>query len=457
MPVSIQRYLLCFLGLWILSACSRSGPDELALSGIEPSTVSSHVSTQATVIGVYLVTQVHVDLSSNSPASNHSAFRVFVGDTEISSMYVSQRTTEEIDIVIPQGLSPGVHPVSVVGPSGQEAILQEALTVVDCPEGTEGCSASATSSTLRFDNSGIDEDLINVPVLVTLSPTNFDYEKADSLGADLRFLDEDGSTVLAHEIDEWNIDGTSQIWVLVPQIDASSTDDFILLTYGDLALGAGEDAASVWGAYQAVWHLQETGDGTDDEFVDSTGNTHHGQGGAGVDSLVPTVVSGKVGRGQRFSGENDMIKVSPSGSFIFPMGPFVISYWLSFDPTEEFMVTLAKGGDMGGFRAAVEPDGRMSWELSGSKQKSSTRVTSGDFHHVAFHWDGSTMRIYIDGSLDGEKAELGPMNSTAAELYIGRVDLAGIMDEVRVIGVNLSSSWIAAQYRSAKNTYISYE
>ncbi len=457
MPISTKRYLLWSMGLWALLACSRSGPDELAISAIEPSIVSSRVSTQATVIGLHLVAQVHVDLSSDSPASSRSTFRVFVGGTEIASTYVSQRTTEEIDIVIPQGLSPGVHSVTVVAPSGQEAVLQEGLTVVDCPEGTEGCSADTTFSTLRFDNSDIDEDLINFPVLVTLTPTNFDYEKADPLGADLRFLDDDGSSVLAHEIDEWNVDGTSQIWVQVPQIDANSTDDFIQLAYGDLALGAGEDAASVWGAYHAVWHLQETGDGTDEEFVDSTGNTHHGQGGAGVDSFVPTAVSGKVGRGQRFYGGNDMIKVSPSDSFIFPMGPFVISYWLSFDPTEEFMIALAKGGDFGGFRAAIERNGRMSWELSGSKQKSNTRVTSGDFHHVVFHWDGSTMRIYIDGNFDVAKNEVGPMNSTLAGLYIGLVDLEGIMDEVRVIATNLSSHWIAAQYRSTNNTYISYE
>ncbi len=46
-----------------------------------------------------------------------------------------------------------------------------------------------------------------------------------------------------------------------------------------------ENPAGVWDAnYQAVWHLDEGGNGTFNEFADSTTNANHGQGGDGVAS-----------------------------------------------------------------------------------------------------------------------------------------------------------------------------
>ena len=64
------------------------------------------------------------------------------------------------------------------------------------------------------------EALTNFPVLVRLaadSPAGFDYADCAAGGADLRFADADGN-LIPHEIDTWNTDGVSLIWVSVPVV-----------------------------------------------------------------------------------------------------------------------------------------------------------------------------------------------------------------------------------------------
>ena len=66
--------------------------------------------------------------------------------------------------------------------------------------------------------------LQNFPVLVRLSagsPSGFAYADAPA-GTGMRFADSEGN-VLAHEIDTWNTDGTSLVWVSVPSLSGSST------------------------------------------------------------------------------------------------------------------------------------------------------------------------------------------------------------------------------------------
>jgi hypothetical protein len=113
---------------------------------------------------------------------------------------------------------------------------------------------------LTFDNSSRGSSLLDFPVLVVLDGGWFDYSQTQDAGQDLRFFDDDGSTPLPYEIEEWNEAGTSYVWVKVPQIDANSDTDFIWMYYGDPTAVDDQDPPGVWTAgYVAVWHLDETG------------------------------------------------------------------------------------------------------------------------------------------------------------------------------------------------------
>jgi len=81
---------------------------------------------------------------------------------------------------------------------------------------------------LTFNNSSQAENLANFPVLVKLTSSNFDFSKAQTAGQDIRFVDADDSTALPYEIEKWDAAGQeADIWVKVPQIDASSSTDFM--------------------------------------------------------------------------------------------------------------------------------------------------------------------------------------------------------------------------------------
>ena len=130
------------------------------------------------------------------------------------------------------------------------------------------------------------ETLTDFPVLVKIaqgSPNGFSY--ADCLkanGGDLRFADAAGN-LLASEIDTWNPDGVSLIWVKVPTLSSSTK---ITAYYGwDSAPAV--VSSNVWAnGYVGVWHMKESdvplaeSSGVSTPFHHKQANVHFGYAGA---------------------------------------------------------------------------------------------------------------------------------------------------------------------------------
>ena len=94
---------------------------------------------------------------------------------------------------------------------------------------------------------------------MSLNPGNIDFDKIMLDGADIRFLDADGTTELAYEIEAWD-DGaeTATVWVKVPKIDLNSTTDHIWIYYNNAGETHDQDPEGVWSSgYAGVWHLNE--------------------------------------------------------------------------------------------------------------------------------------------------------------------------------------------------------
>lgn len=72
------------------------------------------------------------------------------------------------------------------------------------------------------------ERLNNFPVLIILNPSipGFSYTQFAANGQDLRFEDANG-TALAYEIEKWDPNGSSYIWVRVPELVGDATKDFV--------------------------------------------------------------------------------------------------------------------------------------------------------------------------------------------------------------------------------------
>ena len=123
---------------------------------------------------------------------------------------------------------------------------------------------------ITFDNSASAENLADFPVLVNLTSANVDFSKIKAGGADIRFVDDDG-TLLNYEIEAWDDTPGSEsasIWVKVQQLDQASNTDYIHLYYNNAAATDAQNAAAVWDAnFKGVWHL---GEAATDEATSAT-------------------------------------------------------------------------------------------------------------------------------------------------------------------------------------------
>lgn len=87
-----------------------------------------------------------------------------------------------------------------------------------------------------------------------------------------------------------------------------------------------------------------------------------------------------------------------------------------------------------------------------------TVINDGNRHHVAFTYDGSNIRLYVDGSLETTTAATGTIDGTA-QFSIGAAGAGtnvwtnhhfqGVIDEVAFYGTALSGARIAAHYAAA--------
>lgn len=112
---------------------------------------------------------------------------------------------------------------------------------------------------ITFSGYAGEETLTDFPALVRLNTStiaNFSYDDflakdANGVPADLRFTDAIG-TVLDYEIDTWNAEGESLVWVRVPTLTKTTK---ISAYYGRINATAQVNESTVWKDYIGVWHL----------------------------------------------------------------------------------------------------------------------------------------------------------------------------------------------------------
>lgn len=97
--------------------------------------------------------------------------------------------------------------------------------------------------------------LADFPVLVRITSEQAQGCRDD--GADLQFTSLDGKTVYPHEIDVWNPQGESTVWVRLPEMKNGT---LFVMHWGDADYeGASFEKGAVWkgAGYAAVWHMSE--------------------------------------------------------------------------------------------------------------------------------------------------------------------------------------------------------
>lgn len=315
---------------------------------------------------------------------------------------------------------------------------------------------------LTFGNSAqTTDDLVDFPVLVKLTTSNSTIANAKSAGADIRFVDSDDTTELKYEIEKWTDDTEAYIWVKVPQIDKSSDTDFIYMYYGYAAATDNQDAANAWDAnYKAVYHLnKESGD-----VIDSKGaytGTNHG---------AIRGVAGQIDNAFDFDGEDDYVSL---GTGVLGLtDKITVETWGKGDIDQNGrLVSKHAAGDFGWILSRFATDDKIQWCISTTGSDWNDKRTSINsfpidvMKYFVGWYDGSYMRVYINGNEDTEGdlpfALVGNINDSSQDGEIGldtygAAAFGGIIDEVRISDIARSADWIKAQYLSMTLAFVTF-
>jgi hypothetical protein len=207
----------------------------------------------------------------------------------------------------------------------------------------------------------------------------------------------------------------------------------------------------------AVW-LCDEGDG--DTLADASGNEHDG-------SFVGDLgwADGKFGAALEFLG-NAGSRVEVPHDDSLTLEAWTISAWVKLMPAGDWTVVVVKDPangtqnyslDMdGGGRVFAEVTSGGSWSDCGSV----TTVFDDEWHFIAASYDGSTLRVYVDGNMENEQ-DFGAGDVNTAPVAIGgRMDssqpLTGIVDDIGLFSAALDEDDLMAIMNDGLNEALGF-
>jgi biopolymer transport protein ExbB len=309
----------------------------------------------------------------------------------------------------------------------------------------------------------------DVPVLVLLDSTRITYAELQSRGQDLRFVDEDDETLLAHEIEHWDPDGTSAVWVRVPKFAPSDT---IYMYWGNGDAPGGSDPHGVWmSGYAATYHLDNDPEGEPPQILDSSPSDRHAiaQGGMTIDDVVPGVATPAL----TFDGTDDVVEIGAIDTDGWT--EITVSAWVRHTTNEDDRV-VSKAFGTGGmdhvfFLGAHGEDVKVRVRTDG-EMGGSLEVRPGDtlpvdaWTYIAMVWSAASAEVVVyadgvevgSGALDGDTLADG-----AHEVLVGNaVDgqdryFDGPIDEVRIEHTARGPEWFAVQFAGMNDGLVAFE
>ncbi len=322
--------------------------------------------------------------------------------------------------------------------------------------------------------------LANFPVLVRISPSRiagFAYSQLASPadGADLRFTDASGN-FLNHDIDTWNTNGESLVWVSVPSLARGAT---LSMRWGNRAPAEANAPAAVWSAanYAAVLHLGDAGSVAADacgnypgSLDTNTAPAANGRiGAATTTSLAASSGNSETGGGVILDGTADVTFGSA----------MTISGWIRHNALpvagDRIFARRTRTGNAtskDGFEVRIEAAGADSVHLrafGGDPWNPSTTniaLRAGEWLHLAVSYPGgwNKPQAYTNGAAatltdkgfnvitdNGEPISFGQSAGGAGYAFHGE------MDECRIRLQNPGAAWFAEEYATvADDAYLTF-
>jgi len=210
-------------------------------------------------------------------------------------------------------------------------------------------------------------------------------------------------------------------------------------------------------ALAAHWSFDEGAGAT---AYDGSGNGNHGV----IEGAIWT--DGLVGRALRFDGASSNVRV-PSSASLNVSGGLTIEAWVKLassggprvfvskwdDFAGEWSYIFKKHNDLDGLRIELSQGGHSDLaDLAGVEPLPLDR-----WLHVATTYDGTWVRLFVNGREDAAQLAPGAIHASASDLLIGAVNpgaasevFDGLIDEVSIFSGALAPAEVAARFAALR-------
>jgi hypothetical protein len=294
------------------------------------------------------------------------------------------------------------------------------------------------------------ESLTNFPVLVVLSNnvggSGFNYASMPfqtTNGTDLRIRDALDTTDLNYEIEVWNTNGPSLVWVQVPTLPADGTGS-ILAKWGDATyvtrLSCTTNGAVWSNGFRSVYHFAETSGNA----ADATANRNT------ATNVNVTYGAGRIGNAALIDGETDSFLIPPVTNSV--LSASVWYYYSDVGSDSGWNTIFVRDG--GTFHhLLIKDDSKHVGCFNGTFVDSLVTLAPGNWYYFTVIMSGTSYRLYINGVQ--VQNTTGFDNSTSGQrlsrisTYNGSLQACrGILDEVRIDNLARSTNWAWACFLS---------
>jgi hypothetical protein len=222
-------------------------------------------------------------------------------------------------------------------------------------------------------------------------------------------------------------------------VNISSSDDNDHYTFLDF-----DDSLVGW------WRFEESSwNGTAGEVKDESGFDNHGRAYGDAN----TIADGRFGRGGEFDGNGDYIK--SDGQDI--REKITLSVWVNAGDGERGYL-LKDGTYMGdgAFTLQRGATGIITFYLNGTVVWTENLSSIGEWYHIVATYDGSLMKIYLNGILENEQEREGELAEHQWWIAGGGRSgyyFNGSIDDVLIFNRALSEDEIKSLYNATANQY----
>jgi parallel beta-helix repeat protein len=388
-------------------------------------------------------------------SNNNLGWSPIVSPTSIPNVSPGSSENATLSVTIPEDAPSGtIDSITVIATSQTDNTVN----------GSFGCTAQVSSwwnrnwpyrKEIVINHNNVVGNLTNFSVLIDITDNGL-RSHAQGNGHDIVFTDNSGSK-LNHQTEVYdNTNGHLVAWVGVPSL-SSMNDTILFMYYGNPACSDQENSIGVWDSnYVMVQHLNQTSG----ILYDSTSYNNNG-----TPSNVTLGVNGKIDGADNFNGVNGYVDFGNATS-LKPVSQITVEAWAKFG-------SLVSGIDAPRFISdwhqsitsdrwifSEYPTNSFGWYVTNYNESNVASVTFSPnlstWYHLVGVYDGSAVKLYVNGSLVGSSPLSGNMNGGGSSIRIGEEAEAGgyfngIMDEVRISNVARSAAWISTEYNNENN------